>query len=102
MQPETTNPTPRRPRKQQPEPLYIATLEQYEAERAAVLQQCPILNPETFIYAPGNCEYSPEVQEHLRKLYRAAFGQERIEAFTRRFAQLVGAGDYEGEASSED
>lgn len=67
----------------------ISTLEQYEAERAVVLERCPFLNPDTFIYAPGGVEFAPEVRAYVQARLYAALGEDRLNAFALRVAALV-------------
>jgi hypothetical protein len=71
----------------QPEPVHtITTIEQYEQERAAVLERCPLLG-DTFIYAPGGVEFAPDVRAHVQKLLYAALTPERLDTFARRLAE---------------
>jgi hypothetical protein len=67
----------------------ISSIEQYEAERAAVMERCPLLKAETFIYAPGGVEFAPDVRAHVQKLLYAALG-DRLDTFARRVAELTG------------
>jgi hypothetical protein len=64
----------------------ISTIEQYEAERAAVMERCPLLG-DTFIYAPGGVEFAPDVRAHVQKLLYAALTPERLDTFVRRLAE---------------
>lgn len=67
----------------------INSIPQYECERAALLERCPILGP-TFIYAPSNADFAPEVRAYIQKQFDAALGP-RLQTFVAQVAELLSA-----------
>lgn len=65
----------------------IETIEQYEQERAALLERCPRLGS-TFIYAPSNADFAPEVRAYIQAQFDSALGP-RLQAFVAQVAGLM-------------
>ena len=60
---------------------FIGSLEQYEAERAAILERSRVLK-ESFIYAPSNTDFAPAVKTHIQGLLYQALDLSRYEEVT--------------------
>lgn len=65
----------------------INSISQYERERAALLERCPILGS-TFIYMPSNVDYAPEVRAYIQAQFDAALGP-RLQTFMQQVAELL-------------
>lgn len=65
----------------------INSIPQYERERAALLERCSILDP-TFIYAPSNADFAPEVRAYIQAQLDAALGP-RLQTFVAQVAGLM-------------